>query len=1180
MQAPKLLRMLMLLSAVLVSSPSVYAESASPDAVVDVLARLLENPGAIDEFLAKAKSGGTFDAETLGRLASILPQDNGAAEPPASLEAIEFFETHVRPVLAENCVECHGAERQKQGLRLDARAAILAGGESGPAVVPGDAGQSLLLHVLRHDGEVKMPPSGKLDDSDIAAIEQWIAIGAPWPDDEAPLIAATKSFEEQVAEAREKHWAFQPVTEPALPEVNDEWAQSPVDEFILARLQESGLTPSPKADKRTLIRRASFDLTGLPPTPEEVEAFEADDSPDAFAKVVDRLLASPHYGERWGRYWLDIARYADTKGYVFQEERAFPFSHTYRDYVIRAFNEDLPYDTFLMHQLAADRMDLGDDKRPLAAMGYLTLGRRFIGNIHDITDDRIDVVTRGMMGLTVSCARCHDHKYDPISAADYYALYGVFRSSQEPGELPLIEEPDENDPVYQEFMKELTAKDDEVDRFLNELHVDLLQHARERAADYILAGHDARDAEGQEALQTIARDRDLRWQLVERWRDILKAKTDAPDTIWTPWVAYAVLAPDEFEAKSPELAQRFSENKYEAQPINARIAAAFEGDPPATMEEVAERYGRALAQVSNEWKDLLASESQIAARTPDAPFTPPAALPDADAEALRQVLYGTETPANVPAGDIEPLSDVPTQNQVRERRNAVARVAATHPGRPDRAMALVDSAILFDPYVFERGKPENRGEDVARRNLQILDPECAPFDQGSGRLELAQAIASEDNPLTARVFVNRVWMHHFGRPLVGTTSDFGMRSDAPTHPELLDYLAWRFMHEGWSVKNLHRTIMLSSAYQQASDDRPDAHAADPENRLVWRQNRQRLDLESMRDAMLAAAGTLNTEMFGPSVDITRQPFPTRRSVYSMIERQNLPGMFRTFDFASPDTHSPKRFNTTVPQQALFMMNGPFAVEQARVVAARAEGEVAERVRELYEIVLQRAPTEHEIALAQRFIDQASVAEPVAPPKPPSWYYGYGKIDEEAGAVVSFTAMPHWTGNAWQGGPKLPDDTLGWVTLHAHGGHPGGDADHSVIRRFIVPTDCTLGVEGEIKHLSEPGDGIKAYIVSSGRIVWRADVHNTTERCDVESFAVKAGDTVDLVVACGENESHDSFTWHPRLFVKVYEGDAPVKNEWLTRLEFHGPAPEPPKPLEPWEQYAQVLLMTNEFMFVD
>ena len=349
-------------------------------------------------------------------------------------EAVEFFETKVRPVLVETCVRCHGEKKQGSGLRLDSRAAVLEGGENGPAVVPGDPDKSLLIQAVRQTHEdIKMPPKGKLPEPAIGALAAWVKMGAPWS--ERPVPAGDQ------AQAAATHWAFQPIRVVAPPTVKDRaWAASPIDAFVLAKLEAEGMTHSPPADKRTLIRRATFDLLGLPPTPGEVDAFLADDSPDAFARVIDRLLASPRYGERWGRHWLDVARYADTKGYVFTEERRYPYSYTYRDYVIRAFNDDKPYDQFLVEQIAADRLPGSAGKPSLAALGFLTVGRRFLNNNEDIVDDRIDVVSRGLLGLTVTCARCHDHKFDPIPTDDYYSLFGVFRSSIEPADLPLIQD--------------------------------------------------------------------------------------------------------------------------------------------------------------------------------------------------------------------------------------------------------------------------------------------------------------------------------------------------------------------------------------------------------------------------------------------------------------------------------------------------------------------------------------------------------------------------------------------------------------------------------------------------------------------------------------------------------------------------------------------------------------------
>ncbi|MCF6287454.1 MAG: DUF1549 domain-containing protein, partial [Candidatus Hydrogenedentes bacterium] len=467
-------------------------------------------------------------------------------------EALDFFETHVRPVLASRCYKCHGPEKQKTGLRLDARASMLAGGEGGPVLREGDqAAKSRILEVIGYDKHTKMPPDAKLPQEQIDAITQWVLMGAAWPEGDK-IVATNKatSWEERVSAAKATHWAFQKVVPPEAPPAADEaMAQTPVDQFIQARLAPEGLLPSPRADRRTLIRRAYLDLIGLAPTLEEVQAFEGDVSPDAFDKVIEHLLASPHYGERWGRHWLDVARYADTKGYVFQQERNFGFSHTYRDYVVRAFNEDLPYDTFVKQQLAADLMDLGDDKRPLAALGYITLGRRFVSNIHDITDDRIDVVTRGMQGLTVACARCHEHKYDPISSEDYYSLYGIFRSSQEPAELPLIEEPDPNDPTYQEFLVALNEKEAEKEAYIDEIQVQLLTHCRDTIADYFGASQITWDMDGAH-LKVVAKEHKLKGELLKRWRDHLKKRAGKHDPVLAPWFAYRALPEDAFAAKS------------------------------------------------------------------------------------------------------------------------------------------------------------------------------------------------------------------------------------------------------------------------------------------------------------------------------------------------------------------------------------------------------------------------------------------------------------------------------------------------------------------------------------------------------------------------------------------------------------------------------------------------------
>jgi cytochrome c553 len=885
-----------------------------------------------------------------------------AARPPAALgQAADFFESRIRPVLADKCFACHGPNKQRGGLRLDSPAGLRKGGDSGPVVVPGHPEKSLLIQAIRQAGERKMPPKDKLSAQAVADLTAWVKMGAPWP--HTPGTAQ----EPDAAEAWKKHWAFQPVRRPAVPQVPGlPPGASPVDAFLATALRAKGLSLSPPADPRTLLRRVTFDLTGLPPTAEEIEAFVAEYSAKpqaAWERVIDRLLASPHYGERWGRHWLDIARYADTKGYVFEEERKYAYSYTYRDYVIRAFNEDKPYDRFLIEQLAADR--LGGEPRTLAAMGFVTLGRRFLNNPHDIIDDRIDVVSRGLLGLTVACARCHDHKYDPIPTKDYYSLYGVFASSFEPKDLPLIAEP-ERTPAYVAFEKELKAHEQKRDAAMREERGKAMNAFRARAADYLLAAHDAQRRPGEHAHAPLS-PVELSRAMVRSWENFLAETRKAHHPVLAPWHAFAALPQQEFAAKAPAVAARVAANADPKKPISPPVARAFAGAPPASLREVAARYAALFAEAEKQ-----------------------GTRPEAGFEAVRQVLYSPASPINFPEALARRFLNRAARDRLTALQKQIDRFRANSPAAPPRAMVLQDLPSPVTPRVLLRGNPNSPGPVVPRQFLGVLaGPQRKPFTDGSGRLELARAIASKDNPLTARVLVNRVWLHHFGRGLVATPSDFGLRSEPPTHPELLDYLAWRFMEEGWSVKRLHRLILRSRAYQQSSTERADGERIDPENRLLWRMNRRRLDFEAMRDALLAVSGALDRTAGGPAVDITKAPFSGRRTVYGFIDRQNLPGMFRTFDFASPDTSTGQRFATTVPQQALFLMNSPFVLEQARTlvrqpdIAGAPAGET--RVQRLYRRIYGRAADRAEVALGLRYLEAArGEAEPAAAAGLGSW----------------------------------------------------------------------------------------------------------------------------------------------------------------------------------------------------
>ncbi|MGE3808734.1 MAG: DUF1549 and DUF1553 domain-containing protein, partial [Gemmataceae bacterium] len=782
----------------------------------------------------------------------------------------------------------------------------------------------------------------------------WVKMGAPWPADKVV---------QKEGDAWRKHWAFQPIRQPDLPAVkNPDWLKTPIDRFILAGLEQRGLTPSAAADRRTLLRRATFDLIGLPPTPEEIAAFAADTSPDAFARVVDRLLASPHYGERWGRYWLDVARYADNKGYVFLEDSSYPWAYTYRDYVIRAFNEDLPYNRFVLEQLAADQLDLGKDKRALTALGYLTVGGRFMNNGHDIIDDRIDVVCRGLMGLTMTCARCHDHKYDPIPTADYYSLYGVFASSPEPVVPPLFE-PVPDTEEYRKYEAELNKRVAAIKDFVSIKQAEVTEGAKTRLAEYLLKAHAVRNQPRTDDFMLLADAKDLNPKMLERWRAYLERGRRKHDPVFALWHAYTKLPEAEFAARAAETTERVLAAKEPALRINQLVALSFAGQPPASLKEAALRYSELLNSIERRWIDEKAGRPRTQR------------FFNADEEELRLVFQGPEAVPNVPAaelGDLSLLPDRPSQDKLKKLRKDIEEWRATGAGAPPRAMAVEDAPYPFEPYVFLRGNPNNHGPRVPRQLPMVLAGENrTPFLKGSGRLELARAIVDPANPLTARVMVNRIWLHHFGAGLVSTPSDFGLRSDPPSHPELLDHLAVAFREKGWSIKQMHRLIMLSATYQQSSSPRAAGQRVDPENTLLWRMNRVRLDFEATRDALLAASGQLDRNLGGPAVKNILTGSSPRRTIYGFIDRLNLPELFRSFDYPNPDATSPERTATTVPQQALFFMNHPFVLETSRKLLGRQEVAAAsdqpKKVIQLYRIVYGRLPDKHELELARQFL---------------------------------------------------------------------------------------------------------------------------------------------------------------------------------------------------------------------
>jgi len=1080
------------------------------------------------------------------------------AEAPAAADSqadLEFFESNVRPLLLESCVRCHGEKKQSAGLRLDSREALLKGGDSGPAIEPGNPSESLLVQALSHELEdIKMPPKGKLDAPKIDAIAQWVSRGAAWPT--GVILSAA-----EMDAATGKHWSFQPISPTPPGKVHDQsWVKTPIDAYILAKLEAQGVKPSPRADRRTLIRRASFDLVGLPPTADQIEAFESDSAPDAWAKVIDRLLASPQYGERWGRHWLDVARYADTKGYVFNEERRYPYSYTYRDYVIKSFNDDLPYNQFIIEQIAADRLPKAETDRDgsLAAMGFLTVGRRFLNNQQDIIDDRIDVVTRGLLGLTVSCARCHDHKFDPIPIEDYYSLYGVFASSVEPGDLPVLPEGPSKSPETLDFERETakrTAKrDDYLAQKRREFQDDLIQRADVYLVAAITLDLNARHPKLDDRARADSLPTGRLRLAISRWKARLTQREGrSSDPVFGLWPDLSALSDANFKQGVTDLIAKKGDS------WNPIVLEAFKNDPPASRLEAAQKYGELLKEA----RERAKSSGKGADTSESRAWTE-----------LAEVLSAPGGIADLASEDIGRALDRSERNRFRQLNNEISALAASHAGAPPRAMVLNDLPQPVNPHVFLRGNPGRPGAQVPRQFLQVLaGPTRKPFSNGSGRLDLAQAIIDPKNPLTARVLVNRVWMLHFGTGLVATASDFGLRSEPPTHPELLDDLAAEFVRSGWSLKTLHRRIMLSNVYQQRSDLVPASEKLDPSNKLLWRYPRKRLEFEPMRDALLAVSGQLDPTLGGRSVDLAKAPYTGRRTVYGLIDRQNLDGLYRTFDFASPDATSPKRFVTTVPQQALFLLNSPFVMEQARHLAQLTEKEsIPEaRVRAIYRRVLGRAPEAFEIDRALAFLQQQTLVPNQVSLDP--WELGYGGIDEASSKVAEFTRFPHWTGDSWQFSGSIPDPQFGHLYLKVAGGHVGKDSQHAAIRRWRAPEAGVIQIEGTLGHRSPQGDGVRGRIVASekGNLGdWIS--HNARTSTKVDRYEVKAGETIDFVVDCRTNPSFDSFEWAP-----VIKYLAPGTKVWNATDGFKGPSKPP---LSPWEEYAQVLMLTNEFVFVD
>lgn len=799
---------------------------------------------------AQIPAFGAADDAAKRKPKEIAAGESAAADQPVPAAQLDFFEKRIRPVLAERCYKCHSAEAEKLkgGLLLDTRAGIRKGGDEGPAVVPGDLRASLLIKAIHYEDEdFSMPPEkagGKLTKEVIADFEQWVKMGAPDPRDGPATLVQSAAL--QIEKGRQ-FWSFRQVTDPPLPTVKGQdqrWMASPVDRFVLAKLEEKNLTPAPRADRRILIRRVTFDLTGLPPTPQEVESFLQDQAPNALEKVVDRLLASPHYGEHWGRHWLDVVRYADTAGC--NSDYPIPDAYRYRNYVIASFNEDKPYDRFVREQIAGDLLPAKSEeerKRLNIATGYLAISRRYGSSdpeFHLTIEDTIDNVGKAILGLSVSCARCHDHKFDPILQADYYALYGIMASTR-------YAFPGMEDFQHQRDFTPLTT--------------------------------------GPEAEALIAFQTEL-----------------------------SALDHEQFRVKKIQKSLKL---------IAGAVAPA---EPPV---------------------EAAAGES---------------AAPEGNLDVVTAQL-----------------------DTIKERIKALEEKALA----AERAYAVSEGKPV-NAQIHIKGDPTKLGAEVSRGFLQILGGQQLPATAtGSGRYELAQWLTDPSNPLTARVMVNRIWQYHFDKGIAGTPNDFGTRGEPPTHPELLDYLTTRFVASGWSIKALHKLILLSNTYQMANVANAEAAMLDPNNNLLWKFDGRRLSAEEIRDAMLATSSTLDPTMGGA------QPFPpemklkytqhrpflavyetNRRSVYLLQQRRQKHPLLEVFDGADAKVSTAVRPVSTTPIQALFVMNDPFVHEQARHFAERlivADPNTGPRIRLAYQLAFARLPTGEEIRSGESYLQSCEEA---------------------------------------------------------------------------------------------------------------------------------------------------------------------------------------------------------------
>jgi hypothetical protein len=941
-----------------------------------------------------------------------------------------IFERDVRPIFKAYCLDCHGGGEKLEG-NLDLRLARFAakGGDSGPAIAAGQAAESLLIQRLK-SGE--MPPTEKkVPPEQIAIIEQWIAAGAKAgreePEQLPPGIDITP--EERA------YWFFQPLSQPDPPAAGpSDRVRTPIDAFLLARLREKGLAFAPDADKRTLLLRAAIDLTGLPPTPEQLDQFLADTSESAYEAALDKLLESPLYGERWGRHWLDVAGYADSDGDG-TTDTLRPYAYKYRDYVIRALNADKPLNEFLIEQLAGDELvpqpwnNLAPEQiEKLAATGFLrtavdatqgTASEQEAAN--QVVADTLKIVSSSLLGLSVGCAQCHDHRYDPIPQSDYFRLRAIF--------APALD-----------------------------------------------TSHWRRPSQ----------------RLVSLYTDADRAKAA------------------EIDAAAGKLQEALNEKTQKF--LVAALEKELEKFPEDQRGKLRDAYNAPADKRTDEQKQLLATNPSV----------------------------------NISAGVLYQYNQA-AADELKKDGDEVAKKRAEKKVE-DYVAVLNEIAGTIPPtHLFHRGDYRQPKQEVAPGDLTIAASEGArlelpakdPALATSGRrLAYARHLTSGQHPLVSRVLVNRIWLHHFGRGIVDSPGDFGILGTRPSHPELLDWLAGELVRQGWSLKWMHKLIMTSTAYRQASRRTMESLAADGENRLLSHFPLQRLDAESLRDRVLLAAGRLDRTQFGPPVPVEEDFVgqvvaagdSARRSIYLQVRRTKPVSFLAAFDAPVMTVNCDKRVATTTAPQSLVLMNSEFVLAQAGALATRLKNETpTEFAREL------TAP----LAAAYQRPSEA-------------WQFGYGALDEASQRTSSFAPLPHWTGSSWQGGAALPDPAIGWTILHAAGGHTGANPSHAAIRRWTATRKGTLRIAGKLQHSSENGDGVRGRIVSSrGGIAGAWQLKQGEAATDIAAIAVEPGDTVDLVVDCIGDVTSDSFVWNAEF--KLADDQGQPLGSWNSATDFHGPA---------------------------